>query len=176
MRYACTLLIAGILSASSATVSLAADAPANAATRTADSTTTQPAPQYWFGLAVENIPPAFAKLMKLKPDQGLIVLAVMHDSPAERAGLLPDDLLIEINGALLTSQLDLARAANTPPARLSAATPPAATPPASIIKYCRDGDFLTASIQPVPRPANMPHLRRQPPQLLTQRSKNRPTT
>src|SRR4051794_19440172 len=42
----------------------------------------EPRPQYWFGVAVENIPPGFAKQLKLKADQGLMVIAVLPDSPA----------------------------------------------------------------------------------------------
>ena len=70
-------------------------------------------PQFWFGVAVENIPPTIAKQLKLRSDQGVMVVAVISGSPAEKAGLKADDLLIELNGKPLTSQEELARAANT---------------------------------------------------------------
>jgi len=65
-------------------------------------------PQYWFGVAVENLPPAVAEHLKLRPDQGVMVSAVFENSPAAKAGLLPKDLLIELNGQPLTSQEELA--------------------------------------------------------------------
>src|ERR1043165_210553 len=71
-------------------------------------------PQYWFGVAVENIPPAFAKQLKLNPEQGVMVSAVFEGSPAAKAGPQPEDILIELNRVPLTSQEELARAANPP--------------------------------------------------------------
>ena len=39
-------------------------------------------PQYWYGVAVENLPPTIAKQLKLKADQGLMVIAVLPGTPA----------------------------------------------------------------------------------------------
>ncbi len=110
----------------------------------------QPATQYWFGVAVENLPPNVARQLKLHPDQGLIVDAVMHDSPAERANIKPDDWLIKLNGQILTSQDDLAKAANA-----MDHGPSGLVPRESKLTYLRDGDEITVRLTPVPRPANM---------------------
>jgi hypothetical protein len=106
--------------------------------------------QNWFGVAVENIPPTIAKHMKLKPSQGLMVSAVLPGSPAEKAGLKPDDLLIEINDKPLTAQGDLFEAAN-PQAKGKAPEPVAA----SRITFLREGDRSTVEIMPERRPATM---------------------
>jgi membrane-associated protease RseP (regulator of RpoE activity) len=103
--------------------------------------------QRWFGVAVENIPPSIAKLLKLKPGQGLMVSAVLPNSPAQRAGLRTDDLLIEINDKPLTTQQDLYRAAN--PKEAAKAVAP------SRLTYIREGDRQTVEITSAPRPAEM---------------------
>ncbi len=114
--------------------------------------------QYWFGVAVENIPPTVAKQLKLKPDQGLMVVAVLPDSPAERAGLKAEDLLVELDGVPLTSQEDLARAANTNPGtyrvngEVQLATP---LMKMSAITFLREGDRQTVNVMPALRPESM---------------------
>jgi hypothetical protein len=104
-------------------------------------------PQHWFGVAVENIAPSMAKLLKLKPGQGLMISAVLPNSPAQRAGLKVDDLLIEIDGRPLMTQHDLYVAANPKPPRKSPAT--------YHLTYQREGDRLTIDITPAPRPLDM---------------------
>ncbi len=115
-------------------VDVAASAPNNVA-------------QCWFGVAVENIPPAIAKQLKLQPRQGLMVMAIMPDSPAEKSGLKPDDLLIELNGVPLMSQIELANAANT--------IDSSSQPCKSHITYLHNGDRVTIDLAPAPRPLNM---------------------
>lgn len=142
-----------------------------------------PKNQYWFGVAVENIPPVIAKQLKLHKDQGLMVVSVLPNSPAEKAGLKADDLLVEINGRPLTSQEELAHAANilrapeTPksveqgssksPTKGEEATPQiddkappepparALLPVTSKITYLREGDRTTVNIVPEQRPTSM---------------------
>ena len=112
--------------------------------------------QFWFGVAVENIPPAIARQLKLKPEQGVMVIAVFAGSPAEKAGIRPDDLLIELNGAPLTSQEDLAKAANTAnPAKMGASKTPPPLMRTSEIAYLRLGDRAVAHVTPEQRPADM---------------------
>ena len=142
MRYAWTILLAG---------SVLCGAVRNGAAQAPEATTTsQPAAQYWFGVAVENLPPDVARQLKLRPDQGLIVDAVMHDSPADAAHLKPDDWLIQLNGQILTSQDDLAVAANA-----MEEGPHGVVPRESKLTYLRDGEKLTTTLTPVVRPANM---------------------
>jgi hypothetical protein len=108
--------------------------------------------QYWFGVAVENLPPPIARQLKLSGDQGLMVMAVLRDSPAERAGIKADDLLIEIEGHPLTSQEELAQAANTVDEAAEGAAP---RPKTSRLTLLREGDRVTVEVTPSPRPAWM---------------------
>ncbi len=112
-------------------------------------------PQYWFGVAVENIPPTIAKQLKLRADQGVMIIAVLPGSPAEKAGLKADDLLIELNGKPLTSQEELARAANTPATvEVTTGKPGPLVPPSDIV-YLREGNRDIAHITPERRPPSM---------------------
>lgn len=113
-------------------------------------------PQYWFGVAVENIPPAFARQFKLRADQGVMVISVFAESPAAKAGIRADDLLIEINGKPLTSQDDLAKAANTPSAaKIGDYKATATLMQESRIVFLRAGDRMSASLTPELRPGDM---------------------
>src|SRR5437762_22562 len=55
--------------------------------------------QYWFGVAVENVPAVSKQLkgMGVQPEQCIVVMNVFANSPAAKQGLRPDDLLLEIN-------------------------------------------------------------------------------
>ncbi len=110
-----------------------------------------PRTQYWFGVAVENIPAPLASQLKLKRDQGLLVLAVLPSSPAEKVGLKAEDLLIEVNGKPLSSQEDLAHAANImePAPKDELHVKPAK------LTFLRQGDRATIDILSEPRPAAM---------------------
>lgn len=127
-----------------------------AAGQSATAATTQaevvvPRTQRWFGVAVENIPGPIARQLKLHKDQGLMVVSVLAGSPAEKAGLRAEDLLIEANGQPLTSQEELSHAANlvevTGKGEVQARV--------STLVYLRDGDRAEAVITPEPRPATM---------------------
>ena len=104
---------------------------------------TRPATQYWFGVAVENIPPAIARQLQLNADQGLMVYSVLPGSPAEKAGIRAEDILTLLDGQPLTSQNDLFKGANTEPLG------------AKKLTFLREGKSKTVEITPVPRPANM---------------------
>ena len=126
------------------------------ATAVAASANDEKRPQFWFGVAVENIPPVISRQLKLKPDQGLLVTAVLADSPARAAGLRPDDLLVEINGTPLTSQEELARAANDlGEVKISTARADSSLLQPSTIKYLREGNPFIAQMTPAIRPADM---------------------
>lgn len=59
----------------------------------------------WLGVQVKNIPER--RLDNLKVDYGLEVMNVYKDSPAEKAGLLEGDILLEINGSPLEDVSEL---------------------------------------------------------------------
>lgn len=119
--------------------------------------------QYWFGVAVQNLPPAIARQLKLRPDQGLMVLEVLPDSPASRAELRPEDLLLEIDGVALTCYEELVRAANRGKARTEPAVAEvvegklaaALLPGSCRLTILRAGDRKTVTIVPTLRPANL---------------------
>lgn len=137
----------------------AADGPATqtgaagkvAVEKTAEKPSEQRRAQYWFGVAVENIPPTFARQLKLSRDQGLIVMAVLRDSPAAMAGLKAEDLLIEIDGHPLASQEELASAANM--LEDVEGKEGQLRPHTSRVTLLRDGDRRTVEITPAQRPA-----------------------
>lgn len=52
----------------------------------------------WFGFKVQDITPILASYLNLKSTDGVIVNIVDKNGPAEQAGLLKGDIIIEING------------------------------------------------------------------------------
>ena len=52
----------------------------------------------WVGIEAQDITPELAESFKLKSPRGSLIAGVLHDSPAERAGLRPGDILLEIDG------------------------------------------------------------------------------
>src|SRR5690348_9727850 len=96
-----------VLRADEATPNTPAVAQSQAASQPETGASVVQAPQYWFGVAVENIPPTMGNLMKLEAGQGLLVMRVAPHSPAAKAGVHQGDLLIEIGGKALTNQQQL---------------------------------------------------------------------
>lgn len=66
----------------------------------------------WIGVGLEEIPPVFEHLLGLKLGQGMLVVMVVNGSPAAKAGLVPGDLIINVNGSRLISPMQLVAAAN----------------------------------------------------------------
>ncbi len=66
----------------------------------------------WIGVGLEEIPPVFEHLLGLKLGQGMLVVMVVDGSPAAKAGLVPGDLIIKVNGSRLISPMQLVAAAN----------------------------------------------------------------
>jgi serine protease DegQ len=52
----------------------------------------------WIGIEAQDITPELAESFKLKQVQGSLIAGILRGSPAERAGLRPGDVLLEING------------------------------------------------------------------------------
>jgi serine protease DegQ len=52
----------------------------------------------WIGIEAQDITPELAESFKLKQDHGSLIAGVIRGSPAERAGLKPGDILLEIDG------------------------------------------------------------------------------
>lgn len=56
----------------------------------------------WIGIQAQDITPQLAESFKLSHTQGSLIAGVLPNSPAERAGLKPGDILLEINGKRVT--------------------------------------------------------------------------
>ena len=101
----------------------------------------------WIGVAVENVPAVVSRLLGLQKHQGLLVVAVVADSPAARSGLRPGDLLVSLDGKPLVRRLDLIADINFTQAD----------------SYCRlgvirAGKAMTFAVRPSRRPRRLPTL------------------
>ena len=63
-------------------------------------------PQPHLGVMVRPADETLAEQLGLKKDQGLVVERVMPDSPAEKAGIKPHDILVEVNGKSVPDDRD----------------------------------------------------------------------
>jgi len=73
----------------------------------------QPKPaehEYWIGVSVSAIEPALRSQLKIPMEQGLIVNAVVNDSPAGKAGIKVHDILLSLDQKLLSDPHKLAEA------------------------------------------------------------------
>jgi TPR repeat protein/S1-C subfamily serine protease len=100
-------------------------------------------PQYWIGVAVQKIPPVYSHLLGLNPDQGLMVLEVVPQSPAAKAGLAAGDLLVRINDQALTGLQQLLQTVN------QGGNAPCA------MTYISEGRHYSIHVYPENRPANV---------------------
>ena len=56
----------------------------------------------WIGIEAQDITPELAESFKLKSTDGALIAGVIANSPAERAGLKPGDILVAINDRKVT--------------------------------------------------------------------------
>ncbi len=61
----------------------------------------------WLGVYIQNITPELAKAMKLNNTQGVIVSKVQKDSPAAKAGLKEEDIILRLNGKEVHNSTEL---------------------------------------------------------------------
>jgi membrane-associated protease RseP (regulator of RpoE activity) len=95
---------------------------------------------YWIGVECVRVDPALRAQLSLAPDVGLLVLEVAPDSPATRAGLLRNDVLLKADGNALGDVHDLAQAVV------------AANGKKINLELVRANKLATISIQPAERP------------------------
>jgi len=70
----------------------------------------------WLGVYIQDITPEIAKAMKLKVAKGVIVSKVQKGSPAEKAGLKDEDVILSYNGEKIDNSVELStRVAGTSP-------------------------------------------------------------
>ncbi len=61
----------------------------------------------WLGVAIRDISEELAKTYSLKDSQGAVVLQVTPDSPADKAGLQPEDIVVSVDGKRVAKSSDL---------------------------------------------------------------------
>jgi serine protease Do len=61
----------------------------------------------WLGVYIQNVTPEIAQAMKLSSPQGVIVSKVQENSPAMKAGLKPEDIILQFNGKDITNTVEL---------------------------------------------------------------------
>lgn len=59
------------------------------------------------GIGIQDLTPELAQAFSLPQSQGAVITRVELDSPAERAGLQPGDLVLEVNGRSVRNATDL---------------------------------------------------------------------
>jgi serine protease Do len=70
----------------------------------------------WFGASIQALTPELGKIFKLKDERGALVSDVFEGSPAEKAGLIKGDVVIECNSKEIDEPLSLRNmVANTLP-------------------------------------------------------------
>jgi serine protease Do len=63
----------------------------------------------WLGVAIQTLNPELAKAMNAPVKEGAVVLSVNDNTPAKKAGLKPDDIVVAIDGAKVTTSDALSR-------------------------------------------------------------------
>lgn len=61
----------------------------------------------WLGVYIQNISPELVKALNLTTSKGVIVSKVQPDSPAEKAGLKEEDVIVELNGKPVDNTISL---------------------------------------------------------------------
>ncbi len=61
----------------------------------------------WLGVYIQNITPELAKALKLESTKGVLVSKVQEDSPAEKAGIKAEDVILAYNGKSLNNSTEL---------------------------------------------------------------------
>ena len=69
--------------------------------------------EYWLGVECMPVPPPLRAQLGLPENQGLLVVGVMPDSPAAKAGIAQHDVLLAAAGKPLASPRDLIQAVET---------------------------------------------------------------
>jgi serine protease Do len=61
----------------------------------------------WLGVYIQDINPELANALKLNTTKGVIVSKVSKDSPAEKAGIKEEDVILKFNGKPLENSVEL---------------------------------------------------------------------
>jgi serine protease Do len=90
----------------------------------------------WLGVYIQNITPELAKALKLNTTKGVLVSKVQDGSPAEKAGIKAEDVILAYNGKTLNNSTELS-------------TWVASTSPDTKVAFTvlRDGDEKTITVK-----------------------------
>ena len=61
----------------------------------------------WMGVAIQDITPELAEYYKLKQKNGVLIAKVYKGDPADKAGIIPGDIIIKIQGKKVKNSRDL---------------------------------------------------------------------
>lgn len=64
----------------------------------------------WMGVAIQDITPELAEYYNLKEKSGVLVAKVYRDDPADKAGIVPGDVITHVKGEEVKSSRDLSTA------------------------------------------------------------------
>jgi serine protease Do len=98
----------------------------------------------WLGVAMEDVPESSAKQLGLDSPAGVMVAEVVPGSPAERAGLRRDDLIVRWDDHKVADPMDLSR--SVAKTKIGAKVE---------IGLIRDGKRITRSVQVAERPPQL---------------------
>jgi len=72
----------------------------------------------WLGVSIQALTPDMRKHFGLKEDRGVVINQIFENSPAEKAGLKEEDIILQYNGKDITDPTQLRNlVANTPPGK-----------------------------------------------------------
>jgi len=96
----------------------------------------------WLGVEAQAITPQIARALELDDTRGVVVVGVVRDGPAHRAGLQPGDVIVAIDGEKITEarQALLAISSRKPGNRVK-------------LEVLRNGKSLTLEATAIERPA-----------------------
>ena len=63
----------------------------------------------WLGVQIQGIDESIAEALNLESKQGALIISVVEDSPADKAGLREDDIIIRVDNKTIESDKDLMR-------------------------------------------------------------------
>lgn len=61
----------------------------------------------WLGVSIQEMTPELADSLGMKQSEGVLIVSVAENSPARKAGLQPEDVLLTFNGSKLETPSDL---------------------------------------------------------------------
>jgi serine protease Do len=74
----------------------------------------------WIGISIQEVNNEIAEAMKIKELTGAFINEITEDGPADQAGIMPADIILEFNGQKITSMKDLPKAVSNYPTGKSA--------------------------------------------------------